>query len=515
MDLIALFCVFFVLISGFGQGDEPRGKTYFVSSTGSDLNPGNRAQPWLTIDRANLADLEPGDRLLFEAGQVFKGHLTLDRNDSGTAGDRVLISSFGIGRAVIDAGNGTAISIEGTEYLAVRNLALKGAGRRSGNTQSGLQITGAAEIEIDSVEVSGFRTSGVFFTGVRKGRFTRIHAHQNGFAGISSFGEESSDIYVGRCLAENNPGDPTRLDNHSGNGIVLGRVKKGVIEYCEARNNGWDMPRKGNGPVGIWSYHSDRMVIQYNIAHHNRSTGIDGGGFDFDGGMTNSILQFNYSHNNHGSGYLICQYKGAAPFHNNTVRYNISLDDGLTNHDAGIYIWQGDVGMETTDVYNNTIYNTKGSAVAFGAADGVIENLPMGRFFNNIFVSGESQIAGGAHKGVFRGNLYWSMGDGGFLVDGFTSLEAWAEATGQEMLNGRLVGTYADPLLSRDGTALTTDPLERLSLTEFLLAPLSPAVDRGLDLRSLFGIDPGLSDFYGQRLPQGELFDLGAHELIQ
>ena len=29
-------------------------------------------------------------------------------------------------------------------------------------------------------------------------------------------------IYIGYCKAENNPGDPTELKNHSGNGIVVG-----------------------------------------------------------------------------------------------------------------------------------------------------------------------------------------------------------------------------------------------------------------------------------------------------
>lgn len=503
-----------LLLAGGTAAEEPVGRAYFVSPSGSDLNPGTREEPWQTIDRANQADLEPGDRLLFEGGQVFSGTLQLDLRDSGTETKRVLVSSFGTGMATIDGGAHRAVTVDGTRYLTLRKLRLVGSGRKGGNVESGLHISGAEGIEVDSLKVSGFRRSGVFFTGVNKGRFTGIHAYQNGFAGISSKGEFSEDIYIGYCLAENNPGDPTILGNHSGNGIVLGKVRGGVIEYCEARNNGWDMPRKGNGPVGIWSYHSDRMIIQYNISHHNRSTGIDGGGFDFDGGMTNSVMQFNYSHNNHGSGYLICQYKGAAPFHGNTVRYNISLDDGMTNHDAGIHIWQGGVGMEPTDVYNNTIYNTKGSAVSFGAASEVAENLPIGRFFNNIFVTGESQIAGGGHKGEFKGNLYWAMGDGGFLVDGYGSLEAWAEATGQETLEGKLVGVYADPLLARDGTGLLFDPLRRLDLTEFLLSPTSPAVDRALDLRRLFGIDPGETDFFAERVPQGGIFDIGAHEVI-
>ena len=100
------------------------------------------------------------------------------------------------------------------------------------------------------------------------------------------------------------PGDPSNLTNHSGNGIVVGNVSDAIIEYCEASNNGWDMPRKGNGPVGIWAWNADRVTIQFCISHDNKSPGDDGGGFDLDGGVTNSVLQYNLSYNNDGPGLL-------------------------------------------------------------------------------------------------------------------------------------------------------------------------------------------------------------------
>jgi hypothetical protein len=339
-----------------------------------------------------------------------------------------------------------------------------------------------------------------------------VHAHNNGFAGISSGGDISEDIYVGYCLAENNPGDPTILANHSGNGIVIGRVRNALIEYSEARYNGWDMPRKGNGPVGIWVWHADNAVIQYCVSHHNRSTGIDGGGFDFDGGVTNSILQYNYSHNNHGSGYLICQYYGAAPFRDNIVRYNISQDDGLTNHDAGIYVWVGGSGMESTDVYNNTVFNSKGSGVAFGFDRRFENELPEMTFRNNIFVSGEDQILGGSEKGRFEGNIYWAMGEGGFAVDGFTDFNEWVDATGQEKINGKIVGKYADPRLLKCGTGLINDPSKLFELTDYHVFSDSPAIDSGLDLRKIYKADIGKTDFYGNPIPKGAGFDVGAYE---
>jgi hypothetical protein len=487
-------------------------RDYYASPTGNDLGPGSPTEPWRTLARVGQVNLEPGDRVLLQAGKVFSGTLVLEAEDSGSAGRPIVITSYGPGRAAIDAGDGAAIRLRSNTHVAVRSVNCFGSGRKTGNTDSGIALSGAGNVEVDQVDVSGFRNSGIQLSGVKDVRITRVRAFQNGFAGISSSADMSENIYVGHCLAENNPGDPTILTNHSGNGIVIGRVNKALIEYCEARYNGWDMPRKGNGPVGIWTWHADAVIIQFCVSHHNRSTGIDGGGFDFDGGVTNSILQYNYSHDNHGAGYLICQYEGAAPFRGNTVRFNVSQDDGLTNHNAGVYVWVGGANMESTDVYQNTIFNSKGAAVGFGVAPKYAKQLPRMTFRNNIFVSGEAQIEGGAEKGRFEGNLYWAMGDGGFLVDGYTNFEEWAEATGQERINGKSVGRYADPLLEKNGTGLLTDPLKLSELTEYRIQPGSPAVDAGLDLQRLFGLEPGNRDFYGTLLIPGRMSDIGAHE---
>ena len=86
-----------------------------------------------------------------------------------------------------------------------------------------------------------------------------------------------------------------------------------MVEYCEAMENGWDMPRPGNGPVGIWGYEADHLTIQYCYSHDNKTSpnGYDGGRFDFDGGITNSVMQYNLSMNNEGAGYGLFQFGGA------------------------------------------------------------------------------------------------------------------------------------------------------------------------------------------------------------
>jgi hypothetical protein len=504
---LAAVAVAWIAVIGASQGTD-----YYVSPRGDDAAPGTIRRPWKSIDRVNRATLQPGDRVLFEGGKTFAGTILFDSRDRGRADRKLVLASYGQGRATIDGGNSRALTVESCDHIQIRDLRFLGSGRKTGNTECGILLSRAAGVEVDNVEVTGFRGAGVNINGLHGGRITRVHAHENGFAGINSDGDLSRDLYVAHCLAENNPGDPSIKDNHSGNGIVLGKVQDALIEYCEARYNGWDMPRKGNGPVGIWTWAADRVTIQFCVSHHNRSTGTDGGGFDFDGGVTNSVLQYNYSHDNHGSGYLICQYEGATAFRNNIVRYNISQDDGLTNHNAGIYVWVGGAGMESTDIYNNTIFNSKGAGVAFGGDPKYAAPQPRMTFRNNIFVSGEAQIEGGSEKGRFEGNLYWAMGDGGFLVDGYKSFDAWVAATGQEKIGGVIVGHYADPLLRKNGTGLLTDPTQLPNLPEYQLLPGSPAIDAGLDLRERFKMDPGKRDFYGNAIPWGKGYDIGAHE---
>ncbi len=62
--------------------------------------------------------------------------------------------------------------------------------------------------------------------------------------------------------------------------------------------------------------------------NHNGGTGVDGGGFDLDGGTTNSTITMSFSFFNDGPGFLVCQFEGAnRETRNNTIRDSVSLDD--------------------------------------------------------------------------------------------------------------------------------------------------------------------------------------------
>ncbi|HZK62675.1 MAG TPA: right-handed parallel beta-helix repeat-containing protein [Puia sp.] len=391
----------------------PRG--YYLSASGNDENDGSRRYPWKTIQKLNRHNVAPGDSVLFEGGKTFTGKLLIDSNSGGSERYPLLISSYGDGHAKINGGNASALVLYRTKYVTLKNLDLLGSGRKSGNTKDGLSLINCDHITLDSLDITGFQKSGFLIYSSTDILASHIYAHENGAAGIAVEAgrgkKESRNIQIRNCRAENNPGDPTNLTNHSGNGIVAGHCTNLLIERCKATNNGWDMPRIGNGPVGIWCYESDSVTIQHCLSYRNKTSvgGADGGGFDLDGGVTNSVIQYNLSYENQGSGYCIFQYWGASPWYNNVIRFNISENDGLVSDSrAGIYVWNssGDASQfHDCLVYNNTVYNEKEAAVSYSEKS---ERKRFG-FYNNIFVAKDSLIRGIKGEDVFLGNNWWSL----------------------------------------------------------------------------------------------------------
>ena len=99
--------------------------------------------------------------------------------------------------------------------------------------------------------------------------------------------------------------------NWTGSGIVVAETTGGVIENNIAYDSGANNTHCG-GPAGIWAYDLNNLTFQYNEAYRMKTNkaggGCDGHGFDLDGGMRNSVMQYNWSHDNIGSGFLADAY---------------------------------------------------------------------------------------------------------------------------------------------------------------------------------------------------------------
>lgn len=519
---------------------------YFVSPSGNDSNPGTSAQTaWKSIEKVNAAAFKPDDKVLFEGGKKFEGALKFDANDSGSAAKPVTVASYGAGRATIDSGTENGLYAKNVSAFVVKDLIFVGAGPDKDGDFSGISFFAdlagkkPEQIRVDNVQVSGYRWDGISiagdgknFGGFRDVRITNAEVHDNGDKGISAGGGQPKGdwvhkkVYVGNCRVYNIRGIPGKK-GHTGNGIILSSVDDTIIEYCQAYNNGeFTSDPNSGGPIGIWAWDSNKVVIQFCESYDNKTGNkADGGGFDLDGGCMNCIMQYNYSHGNDGAGYGVYQYNGAREFKNNILRYNISEGDGIKNRHGGIDLWSTNSsgGLQNTKIYNNTIYV---SAATNGPA---IQDLPDNdketyvlntQIYNNIFVcvAGKKLVNIPNTNGGwdFKGNCYWTYGGKIEIKWGkktYTSVDEWRKDTGQEMLNGKAVGFETDPQLANPGKGGTIGDVKKLAnLDAYKLKKSSPLIDTGIDLKSVLNIDAGGRDYYGMQVPKGRGFDIGAYE---
>ena len=250
----SLIC--FLLLLFFVDKIHAQCKYYFSNKATSEGN-GTIQHPFASPQKLIQLTLQPGDTVCFRAGERIKTNILLN-NIAGTKEHPVVLTAYGKGKCTIDGGNKEAFVIINSHYITINHLVLTGAGRKTGNTTDGLKLVNCKNIAIEDIETTGFQKSGLLLYNCEDVTVSNVSAHENGFAGILVEGDYqqrvSSNIHIINCTAYNNPGDPTALDNHSGNGILVGNCKNVLIEDCTATNNGWDMRRVGNGPVGIWAY---------------------------------------------------------------------------------------------------------------------------------------------------------------------------------------------------------------------------------------------------------------------
>jgi len=520
-------------------------KTYYVSPAGNDANDGlTTSTAWQTTAKVSGFSFQPGDKILFEGGQTFTGFLEFQNDDNGTTLNPVVISSYGTGKAIISTNTTAGLYAYNVGGMEVQNLTFAANGATN-NTANGVEFymeqtsANIDHIVVNNVEVYGYGGRGILLGGwgTTKGyngvRITNCIARNNGRAGIEIYHSSqqyiNTNVYVAYCRAYQNDGRSDYTANYSGSGIIVSGTDGALVEYCEAFENGKNNAGTDGGPIGIWFHNLKNGTIQFCESHHNKAgLNADGGGFDLDGGCQNCTVQYCYSHDNEGAGYGLFEYGSDNAFTNNVVRYNISQNDGRKNDYGGIVLWGMDAShkITNTEIYNNTVY-VNNAAVVNGTPSAVMiinDNASQIHLRNNIFyvTGGANMLDAATTAGVsailFQNNNYYAESTGNFLwgANTFTTLNAWkAAATGQEMLNATSLGSAANPLLVNAGGGGTIGPAsggDLLALTAYQIQGSSALINAGLNLSSLFGINPGTRDFYNNPIPVNGAYDVGAHE---
>jgi hypothetical protein len=495
--------------------------TYYISPSGNDGASGTSPDAaWHSLARLQRAGLKPGDQVLLRGGTRYSGTLTVTAGEAGNAQRPVVIGSYGQGHATIES-SGDGIVVHNTGGVDIRDLTLvgKGAPYASGsgiNLYSDLRSGSRPDhVTVSDVDVSGFR-AGVAIgaaadTGFANVKINQAQLHGNEDAGLLTYGPAfdlahpayaHQNLDVEAVSAYDNPGDPTAIASSTGSGIVLGSVSHATVRGSTAHDNGnRSAVQAPEGPVGIWAYNATDVLIEHNVAYHNQTGSLlDGAGFGLDNNVSNSTLQYDLAYHNDGPGYYAFTQTPSGFYTGDTIRYNISVQDGrkLPAHGAlAVY------GQDISDlqIYQNTLIMTGigGAGPALLVHDG--EKGVVLR--NNILVTDGSPLvyapALSTSQILLQGNDYyappgkWSVTWGGST---YSDLNSWRAATDQERLDNHSTGLTVDPCFTGGQLPDIQSPGD----AHLVIPSCTALTGKGLNLESLLHASPGSTDYFGHPL---------------
>jgi hypothetical protein len=488
---------------------------YYVDSvSGSDANSGRRQDSaWKSLARISGTTFAPGDRILFKSGAVWAGQLW--PKGSGSKQHPIQIDSYGGDAKPLINGRGEvedALLLKNQEYWEVQNLEITNTGEGAA-ARRGVHLIADNYGEmhhiylrsltihdvngVDSDKVNG----GVHYSAIgdtKPSRFVDLriennhiyHVDRSGIFGWSTHWLRSKWYPSLGVVIRNNA-----LDDIGGDGIVVVATDGALVEHNVVRNAN---QRSEGYNVGIWPWSADNTVVQFNEVSGTRGQ-RDGEGFDSDWNSRNTLIQYNYSHDNEGGFLLICNdgSQKSAESAGNTgtvIRYNISQND----HHRGITI----TGPVTnTLVYNNTIYAGRSEnvdVVLYADWNGWGNNTS---FINNIFyVKGVGRFSHGTARAE-NGAYSVAPGAGPSTNNTFDSNVYYGV---QAPADPRAL--TSDPQIAAPGTATNRSD----TAAAYRLRASSPAVDSGKRVA-----DDGGLDFLGTNVPRCVGVDRGAVESKQ
>lgn len=499
------------------------GTAYYVDcARGDDANSGTSAsQAWRTIEKVNDAVFSPGDGIFFRRGTTCPG--ALQPTGSGADGKPITIGAYGRGaRPIIDGGGSeAAFLLFNQQYWHILDLEV------TSGTVFGIHISG----DDSGGRLNHFRLTDLVVHDVYGGE---VKSKVTGLVVLSSGGENNilNDVIVDGVTAYNTNQwggivvaglagdyrlDPPVLSTNItirnstvhdvyGDGIVLWGVQNGLVETSVAYATGLQpAPATIGTPSSIWTWMCYDCTVQNNESYDAHSPEVDGGAYDVDWGTKNNLYQYNYGHDT--DSYCFSVFgAGGLTTSNAVIRYNVCTNNG---RDAGQAIGAGAMLLSTwnggtldgVQIYNNTFYWDPPSIASALVNEATFTGTKTNFFKNNIVFSTAPWMISTNTKLALDYNLYWYPGDKQTVWlygDGIdTSFSDYQNGSGQDAHS-----LFADPRLNNPIYHEVGKPTSAFALLED-----SPAIDAG----SAVG-DMGTQDFFGNPIPFGAGYDIGAHE---
>jgi parallel beta helix pectate lyase-like protein len=487
---------------------------YYVDCNAASNGTGTSTSPWNSISAVNSRSggFVAGDQILLKAGTTCAGSLA--PKGSGSSGAPITLGAYGSGAKPIvsAAGQQTGLTLTNQSWWTVTGLEFTGATRRgvyvtvttgvvSGITLRNLAVHDVGGSTLDSkntglVVVSPTHDS----TNSTLARFNQVLiegvvAHDTTmWAGIVVGTGTNADLWASTesKRSTNVTVRTSTVYNTYGDGIVLFAVGSGLLDQNVAHDVGRQSTQTIGTPNGIWTWACHNCTVQRNEVYRANSPGVDGGAFDIDYFSRNTVVQYNYGHDN--SAYCVAVF-GAEQYATNgaVIRYNVcahnGTESGAVQEEVYLAVWNGGT-INGVQIYGNTFVTAHGAfrAVNYNGSGSIYSGSLTRQFVNNIVYATTSNPLGGVDP------TYPAPIPPSDYNVWYSTAGAWT--------NGEAHSVYANPQLVNPGRTGNGDPG-----TAYDLQSTSPAVDAGKTISGAGG-----RDFRGNSVPRGDAFDIGAVE---
>lgn len=482
------------------SGDEEKDQAIFYINDQADF------------DKYKDTIFTPGAKILFAKGAIFNGQFA--PQGVGTAEEPIIVTAYDPESGKIDTDNiddkpiingqgevNSAFYLYNGEFWEINNLEItntNGSDEDQGDLR-GIHIVaenvGVAEhivirncyVHNVNGKVGGKQKGGIHFNVYGDSISTRFDdvliednvikkvggvgiANQSSLSSID-INEEGYNPWTNLVIRGN------RIEDTGRNSIIFRYSKNPIVEYnVSVRSSLYDTGHS------IVNFNTIDAIMQYNEAYENTGDLEDHerGGFDADYHARGTIIQYNYSHNNH-------WFCGIMRKNNTdiTIRYNISQNELIGSY---LYGFPTVHELKNVKVYNNVHYFRAGLTpnIFVGAGNPNSRTPVETSFKNNIFYFEDAGYVGEEpdESTTFEHNLFYNM-----------------EPIGTDYLTDNPM--FVDPP-GKGGTAIDMKNLDRLS--GYQLQPNSPAINAGIEIN-----DNGGKDFWGNPL-YNNTPDIGVHE---
>ncbi|GMX66123.1 right-handed parallel beta-helix repeat-containing protein [Paenibacillus elgii] len=505
--IAAAAILFGMLVANVGTPQaEANPVTYYVSTSGSDSNPGTSSSaPWKTLQYA--ADHAAPGSTVYVLGGVYNQKLKITKSGSAAAGP-ITFESSPAQAAIID---GTDLSVSGSEGL--------------------VDIADASYVTLKGFEIRNYATSakgkmpvGIFVHGAGSHielRNNNVHHIKNtATLGSDLAGRDAHGIAVYGTKA---PAALERvvIDGNTLSDLVLGSseslVVNGNVDSFEITNNlihdndniGIDVIGfEGKAPNPAYDQARNGLIrgnTVYNITSNNNPSygkklpndSNAAGGIYVDGGK-DTVIEQNYSYNNDIGIEIASEHQGKSTS-GVTIRNNLVYGNRYTGIAMGGYDTKRGSTVNCI-VVNNTLYknDTKNLGggqllLQYDTQNNIVKNNIMVAGASNILIYNEYTKNSG---NVVDYNLYFAPGGNSNATwtwknKEYTGFAAYKSGTGNDAHS-----KFADP------------GFVNASANNFHLKVTSPAINAGSTEPAIIGA----ADLDGQPRVQGSGVDIGAYE---